>query len=940
MKDKFNLSGYWSLYLDPKDEGVKCDWPQKLGTRPLSGEVQLPGSIQAQGFGTEPGPDTEWIASHIDTSFSKDPHYVGDDGAFRIPWLLQPQRRYVGVTWFVRQIDVTEEWLGKELLLHLERVHWGSSVWLDAVLQGTRDSLSVPHEYSLGIIGSSVAVGRHSLAIRVDNRLIYNVGPNAHSVSDHTQGNWNGIVGAVELLVRDAVCIEQITFYPDVSRRSAIADIRLGNSGIQTAKVCLEAHSRDLAAPARISDFLVERGGARVQLELRFGDSLAPWDEFSALHDESTGLTSLQFMLKGTEISDVQTLSFGLRSVCVEGQSIHINDQPVFLRGTLECCVFPKTGHPPTDRASWLRIYSRAREYGLNHIRFHSWCPPKAAFEAADEAGFYLQVDCPVWANNGASVGENPDFDQWLYRESERILATYGNHPSFILFCAGNEPAGRTEEFLGQWVEYWKQRDGRRLYTAGAGWPAVAENDYHNVPNPRVQQWGEALGSRINALPPQTISDYREICATLGGAVVSHEIGQWCAFPNFDEIAKYSGPLQARNFELFQNILERAGMGAQARQFLWASGRLQLLCYREEIEASLRTPNLAGFQLLGLTDFPGQGTALVGVLDAFWEDKGYASPDEFREFCGPTVLLARLCRRYYREGERLEAAVELSHFGAEDFCDTEIKWSVVADGESCIASGSLGPIATIERGLSSIGNIACDLAWGSPSLPTRCELCLWIEGCGVANQVTNRWAFWVFPQSVETEASGIHIAHKLDNQARAVLEAGGTVLLFAGPDFNDVAIGFSSVFWNTAWTNGQAPHTLGIVCEPEHPLFGSFPTAGHSDWQWWELIHGSAAMVIDALPGELKPLIQPIDTWFRSHRLALLFEARLSQYGQSHPDSGRIVVCSMDLESKLEERIVARQMRESLLQYMRSDSFEPKISLGWDTLASIFHHND
>ena len=942
-QDTIDLSGTWHLQLDPRDEGMEGRWwesppADSAQSAQSSGPVKLPGAVHAQGYGEPPGAQTEWTVSDIDTALHDDPHF-GDlcrDDNFRMPYLLQPERHYVGAAWFTREIELPEGLKGpggrqgKILNLRFERAHWMTSVWWDDKPLGSRDSLSVPHEYRIGP-AADIAPGKHKITIRVDNRLLHNVGPNAHSVSDHTQGNWNGIIGRMELLAVNPVRIKEVSVFPSLERRAAILRVSIENSTGSEVEVTTAISGRDIHDCGEKTPLRVPPEGSQVHRELRFSPALRFWDEFS------TALTSVNLTLgrtvDGREITETASVRFGLREIEVKDRRIHLNGRPIFLRGTLECCVFPRTGHPPADAESWRRVYRRAGEYGLNHIRFHSWCPPEAAFEAADEEGIYLQVECPVWANQGAAVGTDPAFDQWLYRESERIVAAYGNHPSFIMFCPGNEPAGRIDEFLGQWVNYWKHRDRRRIYTAGAGWPAIPENDFHNAPEPRLQGWGEGLKSRINACPPETTTDYRELCDALsdgGSAVVTHEIGQWCAFPNFGEIPKYTGALKARNFELFRELLEKKGMGAQADQFLQASGRLQVICYREEIESALRTPNLSGFQLLGLTDFPGQGTALVGVLDAFWDDKGYCPPEPFRESCGPTVLLARLPKRYYRCGERLEAALEISHFGSEPWDKVEAVWSLEAEGGTVIASGTLEP-RDAGIGLSELGRISCGINMTEP--PSRCELRVSLTD----KDVSSSWALWVFPKNADIEADTgvknqqkIHIADTLDEKTAQVLDAGGTVLLLARADTvrSDVEIGFSSMFWNTAWTDWQAPHTLGIVCDPQHPVFARFPTEDHSDWQWWELIHQSAAMVLDDLPGELQPIIQPIDTWFRSRKLGLLFEARTGR--------GKLAVCSVDLQSSLEDRIVARQFRAGLLEYMRGDNFQPEVTLDFDDIRGLF----
>ncbi len=222
----------------------------------------------------------------------------------------------------------------------------------------------------------------------------------------------------------------------------------------------------------------------------------------------------------------------------------------------------------------------------MNHIRFHSWCPPEAAFRVADRMGFYLQVECPVWKNQGVAYDENKSFDDWLFTESERIVAEYGNHPSFLFFASGNEPDGRDKEVLGLWAATWNGKDTRRLHTSASGWPALEENAYQVVPEPRIQAWGEGLDSRINARAPETCSDYTAICEKYPGPVVTHEMGQWCVFPDFSEMKEYTGYLKPRNFEVFADILDRRGLSGQADQFLHASGFQQVLCYKEEMEAA------------------------------------------------------------------------------------------------------------------------------------------------------------------------------------------------------------------------------------------------------------------------------------------------------------------------------------------------------------------
>jgi hypothetical protein len=679
--DSVSLEGKWRFRIDSLDRGIGEGWYLHR----LPGEVRLPASMAENGLGDEVSAQTRWTGSIWDSTYFRDPSYAKyrEPGNIKIPFWLKPVKYYCGPAWYQKQVIIPGNWAGQTVFLSMERCHWESRVFINDKEAGSENSLSVPHRYD---ISSLLKKGRNRITLRIDNRMIIPVGQNSHSVSDHTQGNWNGIIGEIRLTREPQVRITGIQVYPDVRDRSARVRVGLENrtgspfEGI----LALEAESFNTDTVHRPP--LVERavtidGDARVmEVVYPMGGEARLWSEFTpALYRLKAGLSDRQ----GKE-ADLAETEFGMREFSAKGKRFTVNGQPVFLRGTLECCIFPLTGHPPCDDASWTRILARCREHGLNHIRFHSWCPPEAAFRAADRLGFYLQVECGSWANQGASIGDGGPLDQWIYEEGDRILEEYGNHPSFCMLAYGNEPAGRNHaEFLGKLVEYWKSKDPRRVYTSAAGWPLIPENDYHNGPEPRIQQWGAGLNSVINASPPRTDFDFRDVTGHYEIPFVSHEIGQWCVYPDFNEIEAYTGVMRATNFEIFRDLLNEHHMGHQSGDFLMASGKLQSLCYKAEIEAALRTPGLAGFQLLQLHDFPGQGTALVGVLNAFFQYKGYISPEEFRAFCNRTVVLARMEKRIFTTGEVFRAGIELSHFGEAPLRDREIRCRIL-DGEQIV----------------------------------------------------------------------------------------------------------------------------------------------------------------------------------------------------------------------------------------------------------------
>ncbi len=902
-----SLAGEWRFRLDPDDAGVRDEWFKD----DLPERIRLPGSLQEQGFGYDVSTETKWTGGIKDRSWFTADRYAPyrKPGNVKVPFWLQPATHYVGPAWYQQTVEVPPAWKGRRIVLHLERCHWTTTVWVDGTKAGSRDSLSVPHEYDLT---AHLAPGAHRLTIRVDNRMHVSVGANAHSVTDHTQSNWNGIVGRTELRATPTVWIEDLQVYPDVAARQVRVEMVLGNAtgtaGRDTVRLDAVATNTPAAHdPAAKSETVARSADDRTPVKLLYplGAEAQAWDEFHpALYRLAVTLDA------GDAGIDRREVVFGLREIATRGTQLVLNGRPLLLRGTLECCIFPKTGYPPTDVEAWKRIIRRCQACGLNHMRFHSWCPPEAAFVAADELGFYLQAEGPFWT----AVGQGKPVDKYIDAETDRIRRAYGNHPSLVLMACGNEPGGpgRGAAFLGPWVTHCKETDPRRLYTGGSGWPAIPENQFHVTPAPRIHQWGEGLKDRLNARPPETQTDYADVVGRHEVPVIGHEIGQWCAYPNFKEIEKYAGVLKPRNLEIFREFLEAAHMGDQARDFLMASGRLQMLCYKEEVESALRTAGFGGFQLLGLHDFPGQGTAPVGVLDPFWDPKPYMTPESYRRFCGPTVPLVKMDKRVYTAGEDwFRPHLYVAHYGPEAV-DAALRWRLVAESGNAIASGTFD---AREVPPGAVQHLAyCLLRLGGFTRAQRLRFVVGIDGM----EAENDWNIWVYPAAVDTAPpAGVTLAGNVDAAAEG-LAGGGRVVLLLPPERvkTDVALGFTPIFWNTAWTGGQAPHTLGLLCDPTHPALAAFPTESHTTWQWWDLIHRAEAMVLDAMPPDLRPIVQVVPDWFEPKRLGLVFEAKVGE--------GRLLVTSIDLESDLETRPVARQMRHSLLRYAASEAFAPK----------------
>lgn len=871
---EISLAGEWEVMLDSLDKGIEEEW----FNQPFADKIALPGTLCDAGYG---------IPCKLEPAMDKE-------------IFLNLKRRfdYVGPAWYRKEVIIPRSWEHKKILLTLERIIWHSQVWVNGKkVPGYNESLSTPHYFELG---EYLLPGqKNSIVVRIDNRKQHDISVRnlAHAYTNDTQTMWNGILGRISLTARDKVVIDELCITPDVDNHKARVAISLSSPVSGTISLtATDPEGKSLP----VVEIPIE--GSEAVSDYQLEDPM-PWDEF---HPNLYRITAT---LQSGESMDTRSETFGMRKLTNGGALLQINDRRLFLRGTLECAIFPLRGYPPTDKAGWKKVLNTARDYGLNHIRFHSWCPPKAAFDVADEMGFYLQVELPLWTLN---VGEDQPTVDFLYDEAERIMKEYGNHPSFCFFSLGNELQG---DFgvLDSLLTSIRERDNRHLYMTTS---FTFEQGHGSWPEPNddfwVTQWtkhGWVRGQGVfDDQPASFDKDYTSSIRDLPVPLITHEIGQYSVFPNLKEIKKYTGNLMPLNFRAVVQDLEKKGRLYLADDYLMASGKLAVILYKEEIERALKTPGFSGFQLLDLHDFPGQGTALVGILDAFWESKGLITPEEFRRFCSPVVPLARFEKATYLNNETLDVQFEVANFSNGILEDIQPLWSLSRTDGTVLAEGELN------RQDISVGN---GRVLGHASVPLSkvtdaARLVLTIE-CK-DTEYRNAWDIWVYPEAIPPlEDNVVYTRNFVD--ARKALEKGKKVLLNpVKEEINGLEGKFVQVFWSPVHFPNQ-PGTMGILCDPSHPALLHFPTEMHSNWQWWDICKNARTIELDSVKENLQPIVRMVDNFYKNRNLGLIFEARVGE--------GKLLFCSTDLGNNMDNRPVARQMYYSLLAYMQSDRFNP-----------------
>ena len=866
-----NLSGTWDFQLDRSGSSN--------ASQKYDDTIKLPGSMLTNGKGDLPSIDTKWTGSLYDSSYYYNPYMekYRHTGSIKFPFFLTPEHYYVGYAWYRHNAEIPRMWKKNRVILFLERPHIETTVFVNGKEVGHQMSLSVPHEYD--ITDYVKFEKNNSIAIKIYNGIEnVGVGQDSHSVTDQTQGNWNGIVGKIEL--RSQKSIFTVKTFPDLTT---------GN-----VKVLVNDKEYNLKI-----------------------DNPQPWSEFTPI------LYTRSIVYRG----DTIPVTFGFRKIEVKGRDIMLNGRPIYVRGTVENCNFPLTGYPPTDVEAWKKIIQKCKDYGINTMRFHSYCPPEAAFIAADSLGFYLQPEGPSWPNHGVKLNHGQHIDQYLTEETKKICDYYGNHPSFVMMAAGNEPAGDWVTWCNNWVNTMKEYDNRHIYcgaSVGGGWAWDNLSEYHVKGGARGLDWDH------NA--PQCTDDYFsqiEYPRNYKGKepnnspIIAHEQGQWCAFPDFKERSLYTGPYKAKNFDIFEDLLNKNGMASQAEKFLYASGKLQVTAYKYEIERNLRTKDYSGFLLLGLNDYSGQGTALVGPLNVFWKEKGYVDSKQWKEFCGDIVPLAKFPKFVFQNTDTLNIPIEVYNASEGEIKDADIVYSIVdkdmhndiiAKYNATIKYGKNNEIRPISQQLNGI------------KTPSKLTLKVSVNGN------TNEWDFWVYPAKVEMpKTKDIYITDTLDSKAIKILTNGGKVLITAGGKIrygNDVKQTYLPVFWNTSWFKMRPPHTTGAYIMNNHPIFKDFTTDSWQNINWWELVNKAQVMNLQEFPEEYQPIYQPIDTWHVSRKLGMIVEANVLK--------GKLLMTTFDINNNLNKRIVARQLRKSILEYMSGNEFKPEITLDIKVIRDLF----
>lgn len=873
--------------------------------------------------------DTLFLEDEWDYILIGAPSSVPGEGKINLPATLDSQHKSVynpqsdntsqlrrefsfsGTANYSKYIIIPEDWKGKNIFLNLERTK-PSSIKIDGKTIGSNSRISSNQRYDLGF---SLTPGLHILEISVNNSdsIPPMVARSSHAASEATQTNWNGILGNIFLEARSPFHIQNVVINDNVSSDSVLLSIDFSQRAPSGLKIKVEVEGKNSISEK------IKTGSSSLQINLPVAEN-EKWSHYSPR------LFNISFSIVDSAGSTIDECSFktGFRNFSTENGYFLVNDNPIFLRGTLNAAVFPLTAYAPTDIESWRSYFQTLKEYGLNHVRFHSWTPPDAAFQAADELGFYLMVELPIWGELDRDLKFHNKF---LKEELKGIMEEYSHHPSFVMFSTGNELWGDIS-LMGEYMKEAKSLNPRILATYGSniylgmngeigGEDFVVSSKTSDSPDSAIRGSlsfaDSSSGGYLNSHLPNSTFDFSGALSSFEVPVISHEIGQYQSYPNFNDIEKFTGILKPDNLLGFKNLAQEAGTLDKSQRFNKDSGKWAAKLYKAEMEAALRTDGLAGFEMFGLQDYPGQGTALVGILNPFMESKGFVTPEEWRQVSSDIVLLAKFPKFIFSPGEFVKIPVSVINFTTNSDSISEILWRTEFD------SG----LIRFNNGLGRINTDGLNFKVPQTKVPHKMNLYL------AANdgKTVNNYEFWIFPEN-PPEIDKIRITDNMQ-QALRWLDKGEKVILC--PDTATIAPASIEPLFTTDFFNYRmfrticeemklpvSPGTLGLSIDSDHPALSIFPTSSHTDWHWYSIIMNSRPLIIDRLPKDFNPIIEVIDNVERNYRLALLLECNV--------EKGKLMILPANL-NKLEQTPEGRWLIYSLKNYMNSKEFKPSITL-------------
>lgn len=919
----YDLAGKWKVKIDDGKEY----------------EMKLPGSLDESGIGHKDTGSNQW---HPDSALGN--AVAGFDENAPIASRFTRKVTFEGEARIYKRINYLPE-QGKRVFIKVERARC-----LRLLVDGTEvphhipSSISTPHIFEV----TGLFTEDNEICFLSDNSypglphddIVY-----SSAATDETQTNWNGLLGEICIYEEEPVYISYIYAYPKGDKLDV--HIEIDSNRQYAGQVSIVCDALDEDAPKTLQVRGKKGKTTFVMQSIPLKKDVKRWDEYEGnLYD----LTALFMGYEGAGedhgigncaavqlMAAKKTITFGVRDFGDDGTGrLALNNRRIFIRSEANCGEFPETGYSPATVEEWLDILGRFKAYGVNLMRFHSHCPAEAAFIAADKMGILMQPELSQW--NPKSALETEESVVYYTRELTQIIKMLANHPSFVMLTLGNELNNGEKGIanMDKLVNMARNLDDTRLYANGSNTHYGERGCDSNSDFAQSQRYfGADLRGTFGAMTENRIegfinNEYPNACHNYDDSmeilrkdykkpVYSFEVGQFEVLPDFDELDDFKGVTDPVNYKLIKEKVEKQGLLPVWKKYVEATGELSFIGYRAEVEAALRTKELSGISLLGLQDFPGQGTALVGMMNSHLNPKpfGFAKPERFAAFFREQLPMVYLPKYTWENTEILTAPMVVANYGKEALCG---KVSAVLEPLGLIFDSEVEYQCPVGE-LTTLCNI--QFALQAIQKPTRLDLKV------VFAEIENSYPIWVYPPVAPKCPADVYETKTLDEKAISTLKAGGKV--YISPDATKEALPksigtqFTTDFWSVG-TFAMQEGSMGQLIDTAHPIFKNFPTESHTNWQWWPMANTRAVI----LPCQMDAIITEMDSYAYLRPMAQLFECSVG--------SGKVLFSSMGLQN-LQQYPEARTLLDSIYGYMDSEEFAPKREWSVEQLKELVKGN-
>lgn len=864
-----SLSGEWRFKLDPKSVGEKDGW---FGSdTQFTERIRVPGCWDAQGKGI-PGAITT-IANADDT----EPH-------------VRTISAYNGDAWYKRAFRIPRSWRGKVIWLNIGGVNDRAKVWVNGRAAGSHDGYCTG--FRLDVTNLVEYDKPNQCAILVSN---------APRPEGNLEGcfdfytNWGGIYRDVWLESTETSYIEGVRITPDITA---------GSINVETNVVGRTDGIR----------FTVFSQEGKKIASADSGKIVIPNPKLWSPNSPYLYRLRAELIAAGKTVDSVIE-RFGMREIAVKGNRIMLNGKPIFLRGYGDDCIYPITVAPPASKEHYLKELRRAKSYGFNFARHHTWIPLPEHLDAADEVGILVQMEMPTGAH--PFTDPSPFLAQLWRDELQRVMVANANHPSWIILSMGNELGDALNDEAVRKVYFGLTALARKLdptrlviVTSGSTTPLPPEEPFYS--------------RGVYGVTP--LSDAAEgLSGWIAGhdrPYVWHEMGYYASYPDVDLRAKYTGGAIPFWLNEAARVAEEKGFADMLPTYVRNSVRLQQVCLKWSMELARKIPDLAGFEWWTFKD---NSWPTEGIVDDFTDPKRGVDIEAIRRLNSDTVLLLADEPRTARSGEKLELKVRISNFGEP--IKSDLHWEL---GKA--VSGSIPGLTVDKYGLSDLTPLNITL----PEVKLPAKYVLHLEFSGAKNE----WPVWVFPEArPNPKLPNVRMSSMLSEDVISFAENGGRVLLISRKARTGLAerscaeespdIPYPLYFAPTYWGAAHAPGggNLGTVIA-DHPALGTFPHEGFCDLQFLSLLQGVNRADLDALPVRVNPIVRSITDWRLGANAAYIYEVKIGK--------GGLLVTTLNFEEGLaSKRPEAEWLLQELLSYCASGDFQPAAEIQPEFLRSI-----